>query len=391
VAFNTLPDQQLSVIYTGHGVALISLGAPFNSASDVQPRLYLSEDLVHWRDITPHAARAGDGVVGDVNLITQASWISPTTGWIETCRNSSYTEAIFQTTDGGRRWQPISDPSEAYQLRCADSIQLLSHDAGIETSARQEGLGGNPVEVTHDDGRTWTAPYGLFHSESTAVPDGGVAFETVNDAMAPGSAPYGLGPGIQISHDGGATWSAVLPPAPAGADIRYNHVAFGDNQAVLPVMGVNTAGGATVQLDVSNDGGSTWTVASQVSFHAEVLPPVSTVPTTTGPTYQEYVNLSITEDGTWWLTLPTASPTTVVSTDQGHTWTTLDEDGLPPDARATVTIGGAGLPLNAFVSPVNAMTALATGAVPTTSGASNLVYRTQDRGKTWTPVHLPPH
>jgi len=359
-------NLQMEVLYAGHGIELVAtgLGTGVGVASDVdtnaeqQPRLYLSQDLVRWRNITPPGALKGDGNKGDVNVITGASWISSTVGWVSTCRDLSFGQAIFQTTDGGKAWRSIPDPGvDGQPFDCYRSVELLKANVGVYNDGGQL-EGGSPLEVTDDDGQTWIAPYSLFGGDN-ADPDRGVVFADRNDAVALGGPPRSQGPGMQVSHDGGRTWTAVMPPAPAGGDAVYSLPAFpGGGVDLISAVAVTATGAGTVQLDSSTDGGSTWSIVARFPF------------ATTGRTD---ASVSVVAGGAWWVSLPTAIPTIEVSRDQGRTWLAVEAQAL---SAAPV------------LTAVDDTSALATETIPSPF-FNAVVVETNDGGRHWTRLQLP--
>ena len=127
----------------------------------------------------------------------------------------------IRTLDWGATWKvgsPLAVPVGLQRLSCGDPVHCL-----VVIAAAQKIGGGLTfrIDTTADGGRTWT---------SSGPPSGWSNFPTAVDcangndcwiAMSEYSHTAYGGPNIEVTHDAGATWSALRLPAhqPAIADV----------------------------------------------------------------------------------------------------------------------------------------------------------------------------
>ena len=96
------PDGvSISLVYAARGLALVgtAAGAPGLAQS---AHLYISTDLVHWRQVTPPRADSKNPMQS--GNFEAASFLNEDTGWVTTSNGAMAEVTIYRTDDGGRSW-----------------------------------------------------------------------------------------------------------------------------------------------------------------------------------------------------------------------------------------------------------------------------------------------
>lgn len=119
---------------------------------------------------------------------------------------------------------------------------------------------------------------------------------------------------------------------------------------------------ATVGIDSTTDGGSTWQLTTTVDV------PIPLVPADSYP--KSYALVSTPASKSWWIVSPDAhGVTTRTSTDVGQQWSVVDSGdvlGAPDQLEA-----------------LDATHALLETDIITSNGATSAVYVTSDGGRSW--------
>jgi photosystem II stability/assembly factor-like uncharacterized protein len=369
----------VSLVYVDHGVALVGVSPIGGGAQSAQPStLWLSTDLVHWRDVTPPASR--QPFEGNLYVMfDQASFLSPTTGWVTTWNSWNLGVTIYRTADGGKSWTTAPAGSgHGDHAGDADWIQLLTpavaFDENIEATASNMSL-----SVTTNAGTSWRTVYTGPPATATPTPsayEAPMLFVSRLHGFAATAIPPAEGQidqGFFKTTDGGVSWTVVTPPlAPSTTTCPSDNLemveclfalpAFSDaTHAVLATEVVDGAR-ATVGFDVTSDGGSSWQLTTTVDV------PIPLVPADSYP--KSYALVATPASRAWWIvSADGGGVTTRISSDAGQHWSvadSLDVLGAPGQLEA-----------------LDATHALLMTDVITSEGATGALYVTSDSGRSW--------
>jgi photosystem II stability/assembly factor-like uncharacterized protein len=176
---------------------------------------------------------------------------------------------ILTTTDTGATWQPARS-SAALQARpgegaFAASGTCLIVGRGGRAWFATGGPTGARVFRSTDWGRTWTAAETPIRHDSASSGIFSLAFRSDNDGIAVGgdySKPAADRDNIAVTHDGGKTWTAPAGPRPAG---YRSAVAFipGSSRAIA------TGPSGT---DVTSSSGESWKPLASEGYNALSFP-----------------------------------------------------------------------------------------------------------------------
>lgn len=228
----------------GPGLGLVGLGT--GSQGTGRARLVASSDF--GRSFSALGARTPAGTITD-----DVFFLGRQDGWYAVYNVSTSDETMYRTTNGGRSWSAFGAP--AHVLAAAgtrDAVQFLTPARGWLTDTQDTG----PAEAlyaTTDGGKRWRlvarTDWGS-HGPGVLPTLGQVRFE-------PGGKVGWLGGGVCSGSlyrtvDEGRTWQRSGIPAPSGSAFGLP-TAFG--QTLLEPV---TLGNGTLVLYRSTDGGARW-------------------------------------------------------------------------------------------------------------------------------------
>lgn len=370
----------VTLAYAEHGVAVVGVARTGSGTQSEHPStLWLSTDLIHWRDVTPPASRKP--FEGNLYVtFDQASFLNSSTGWVTTWNSWNLGVTIYRTADGGKSWTvaPVGS-GHSDHAGDADWIQLLSptlaFQEGIEATAPRMSLA-----VTTNAGASWREVYtGPSTVGATPTPS---AFEapTVFVSQLHGFAATAIPPaepqidqGFFKTTDGGVSWTAVTPPlAPTTTTCPSDNLGADECLFALPsfsdathaVLATEVVGGAhaTVGFDATNDGGSSWRSTTTVDV------PIPAVPVDSYP--KSYALVSTPSSRNWWILSPNAQgATTRISSDAGQHWSVVDSSDV------------LGAPFQ--LAALDATHALLMTDLITSAGTTGALYVTSDGGRGW--------
>jgi photosystem II stability/assembly factor-like uncharacterized protein len=299
------------------------------------------------------------------------TWISLRQGWLlgaVDCRNGNRCAALAHTADGGGTWLPATIP---------DGLPAASVRRVRFADAANGWIFGDDLYATHDGGATWTKVDGLTDVTSLEVSGGRAwaeaAWTEFPDAQVLYTSPAAADAWQQVGSmtvslpialrgdtgyvrgpDGGLF---LLTPSgfevrtdPCGSGTDMSAIAVADAQTVAVTCGSGAAGSELKQIQVSHDGGHTFSAAGEAPFPGITSAFVAPNPTT-------FV-LAATSGASWLYR----------STDGGATWTTVFEDDG----------GGESLVDLGFTDAAHGLVIL---------GAQTLL-TTSDGGATWRPAAI---
>ncbi len=370
------------LLFVGHGVGVV---ATMNESTDCGA-VYLTTDFSHWRDVTPRLAQnAPSGSRTCLYVWTDASFTSPTDGWL-TARNAGSTQTILRhTVNGGRTWT-VEPGGDTGSNGGGETIGFVNGSVGFRQQFGYGSNGNYALQRTVDGGVTW----------STRSPDPRGACQLAGDVFS--SATVGLATEswsagatnptrLWRTVDGGVTWSTITlappPSLPRDAVGLYGAPTFDGPSGALPVDYL-VGGRQEVYLFVTGDGGLTWAVqrsgvlpiavSGALAIDRRTVGAACT-PTTPVVLGREAV-VSSAGPTTWWVLRPGprgATTRTVVS-PRADVVSTYVMKGLPP-TTGQVQLGA-----------LDANDALITFPLPY---GFRTTYETANGGVTWTKVAIP--
>jgi photosystem II stability/assembly factor-like uncharacterized protein len=349
-----------------------------------QPMRFVTAQ-VGWRVVPQHLYRTPDGGRSWQTVLTiQTGALAASASWFFDDRRAVAVSAgssgyrLYRTIDAGATWQEAALPSATFPVTVSSQASFISPTDGWILS----GDGPDPSSLanvrlyrTTDGGLHWSeANHSTKQTTSGSIPLTGVLDHlTFRDASSGWiTARESSGPAVYATTDGGRTWHGQkLPPAP-GYDLKGAYplaplFPSGSLEGLLPVqvwlpLPPGSPGRSTYSRMIlyrSQDGGRTW--SSPV-----VLP--ATSPTDSGVSGGFLGSY-------WWLA---AWREIWVSQDAGRTWSHL-QPHLAQDERIT-NVG--------FADSMHAYGQLIAG--PATAALEHVSdIESTDGGLTWHPVQLP--
>lgn len=327
--------------------------------------------------------------------VGQVQFVDQNRGWLYdlydpyalTAGPSSHSVAVYRTTDGGLTWQESVVDLGSMPGGFGGSSSLSTSTGSFHFRDAMHGdlfetVAAGPNDASDMNMSRWAA---VCRRASTS--DGGVTWSAATDGPCVSTVTFtsdlvGYGqkwdnsPTVYVTTDGGQTWvSGSLPssanatpnaPYPSSTLMLLEPRPDGSLRALVNDFG-------TVEVDVSTDGGQSWTVSG----------------TATGLGMSGgYYRVARLGDGIWIAITTTVgmdAPADIWETrDGGLTWTPLSGKGLE-------AAGGD----IAFVSPTDGWVAGAEMACTSGSDQSQVcqerfsILATNDGGQSWVPILIP--
>jgi photosystem II stability/assembly factor-like uncharacterized protein len=246
-------------------------------------------------------------MAGDTQLQVQLDFIDPKHGWLMAIGGGRLLadSFLYATQDGGRSWRLVSQLPSALTT-CG--LQFSSPETGWLGACGDPSGGGPTIEldVTHDGGVTWTV-------QEIPAPPGGcgcsapidLTFIDANTGMflIDGNTGYA----VYVTTDGGASW--LVSRGLTSGPVTIDFVDIGHLWALVPEPGVFTKFAHT-WLYESSDQGAHWTLVQKdvpVSLYGASLQFVD-------PSHGFVVQPDPSNQ---------AGSQVLVTTDAGHVWTVI--------------------------------------------------------------------
>ena len=356
-------------LFLGAGLGIVeapSASAPCGNA------VYLTTDFTTWRPITPPES---DNDVPCIVGWEDASFVSPTEGWILGRNGGAADTVLYHTIDAGRTW--VQQPGGTTVSN--GGYQVIGF-ANAQDGWRQTfpiGVANDSLETTQNAGATWHTVPGQGSNAPCLGAWGRDVFANAVDGFAGRSLAAGaFGDSFLCrTRNGGATWTTMTvaaPPTLSTAATAYALPAFfGTSSGILPVAYLRGSS-ATVAFYGTQDAGATWSLKSTVSVAGTLKsPPAFSVQGDVGT----FPSVAFAGSQIWWVMGDGGAgpPTLAVTADGGRTWTNVTATGLPPspslDSSYNVDLKAASS-TQAWVSLAN-------------ENAGTTLLGTADGGRTW--------
>ncbi len=236
---------------------------------------------VHWGDVSP--AGMGAGTFASAYFLDAShAWVAsapPPSG--ESGPNST-TFTVFRTQDGGETWEesePVtisgggpgvfSFPDDQHGWMMASLGVAMSHEAVAILRTTDGGMHWGQVSLTSGMEGESTPSSLPFVCDKT-----GFTFSDDSTGWAGGACP-GAQLFFYVSHDGGSTWQAVMPPPPPG----FASDLFSQCQCVVNSPAFITSQQGFVEIEIyeveqaavvyaTQDGGMTWSPRPLPTSHS---------------------------------------------------------------------------------------------------------------------------
>ena len=332
--------DEITLSYLRPGVGVIGLSrslATVNWKQSSEPRLELTTDFVHWRDVTPRALVRGCRTRCPT-LFESAYFLNASTGWVTAFNLLNDQDDLYGTTDGGASWRLELRTDHTLNAGATGVVRFLNPRQGWVAMLEPTGPGATYWR-TDNGGATWT--------KVKPEPVGGAApawpfqFITSRIGYAADDSFTGAFPGSRLTKttDGGRVWKTQSVHLPSWFRYRYANVSTwpvyelptftNSNHGVLPVLLPDPSGHATLAFYITSDRGAHWNLASTLKMSGADSAPQGDL-LGAGPL------VSIAGLKTWWVADRPPSPAAAsyrirITTNGGRTWTSYPSD-LPPNS-----------------------------------------------------------
>jgi photosystem II stability/assembly factor-like uncharacterized protein len=367
----------VTMVDAEHGVAVVGL-SPL-AYGNAPSTLWISSDMIHWRDVTPPGAHAfaWETVYATFD---QASFLNSSTGWVTAWNAGDDALTAYRTTDSGGTWSAIGIGGHGDHAGDADWIQLLSPRVVLSEAVAATAPGMN-LAITIDAGQSWRTTYTGPSPSTTNSPNPGpfelpMSFISATRGFAataiPPAEPQVRG-GLFATADGGTHWTqltlpgidtaACAPPTSISSPCLSTLPTFSDPTHAVLASEVITGTAATIRFDTSSDAGASW---QQVGPTIDV--PLRYVGADSY--YQPDALVATPSARSWWVVSDDGTGlTSQVTTDAGKLWSTVKTPGV------------LGAPTR--LEAIDESRALVETMMTTSDGTTNALYATNDSGRSW--------
>jgi Photosynthesis system II assembly factor YCF48 len=352
------------ILVASHGLQVITEAGPTCS------KVYLSTDFVHFHAITP-AIPTRHGYATTCGWY-DASFVSPTDGWMVGLNGGGSPSVLEHTTDGGVTWS-LQHPQSA-EGSAGDVVTFTSPQVGwseLMSAGANLGL----LQHTTDGGASWTTVHPTRQSGCWWVPD-------VFSTPSIGFESRGLRSAWR-TENGGVSWSVLRLPRPKSVAPSttgfYETPVFQGLNGTLPVIYLAPKQ-VIIAFDVTANGGQSWRSAAVAILHHTRIALAPHQPTTgclSANTTAPLPVLSASTPGYWWILDPGAANASLVMS------VALGPDGATPWGHASL-----GLPATAKVLELTLTAADDQHAYVGVGNGKEVVYESSDGGARW---HQLPH
>ena len=350
------------VLVASHGVQVIA------ETGHTCTKVYLSTDFVHFHEITPvvptkhnYAPTCG---------WFDASFVSPTGGWIVGFNGGGGPAALEHTTSGGLTWtRQRPRPAEGSEGELVGFTSIM--DGWNQVTAMGASI--TILQHTTNGGATWTTV------RPSKAGRGCWWLNAVFSSPSIGFESRGITAAWR-TEDGGASWSLLQLPrprsVPASVVAIYDTPVFHGLEGTLPVLYLEPKQ-VLIGFDITVNGGRSWRPAAvaRVRTRVALMPrqPVGVctagVPSTSAP----LPLLSASTPNYWWILNPGPANTALVMT------VALGPNGATPWGHASL-----GLPSTARALGVTLTAADTRHAYVGVGDGREVIYQTSDGGARWT-------
>lgn len=330
-------------------------------------KVYLSTDFVHFHQITPTLPTRKD--YAPTCGWFDASFVSPTDGWLVAVNSGGGPSVLVHTTDGGRTWR-VQHPASAEGSEAQD-VGFSSPNVGW-SQVSGDGANLGILQHTTDAGASWTTVHTLREG-CWWLPD-------VFSTSAIGFQSRGLTAAWR-TENGGATWTELALRAPRGVPSKtpaiFETPVFRGLSGTLPVLYLESKR-VLVAFDVTSDGGRAWRLLGTASLHTHIALVGASesgcgvgVPLTTQP----LPLMSAATPGFWWLLDRGGASGSLVMTI-----------AFGPHGLRTLGHRSAGLPTTATAKQLTLTAADGHDAYLGVGNGREVLYESTDGGARWTPT-----
>ena len=260
---------------------------------------------------------------------------------------------VSRTSDGGATWQSVTIPGDWGGTQPV--LAFADAERGFLLLSGLRGGGGSVVFATSDGGATWQRIGGADSLGSIFAASDATTLWAGNE----GDAGPVVRPILDVSRDGGRTWTdARLPGLVGDIFVNDNPVAppvFSGQDGAVAVIAASTDTSPMVRFYRSSDGGRTWVLAAQVHIGESGSTAVAVV------------------DPLHYVVIDSHTGQLQATSDGGVTWQPATSSGLSAALRLRFWDARNGV---AIVQTTN--------GPPPAAG----VLRTTDGGQTWSPVAI---
>lgn len=251
-----------------------------------------------WTPSSINVGSASYGLANITSIHADTAWASiyPTTATVTA-------QGIYKTVNGGTTWTKQTTASYNTASSFINFVHFFNSNDGV---AQGDPAGGYlEIYTTNNGGTTWTRVNSANIPAILAADEyGTVGYFTTNGNNIWFTTTKGR---IFRSTNKGATWTAASTPL--GLNVTLTNLAFRDANNGY-VTGLNPSTQADVGLYKTTDGGVTWTLSTATTAGITAKSAIEYVPGTTSTYYISGAT--------------TGGSGTAYSTDDGATWTAID-------------------------------------------------------------------